>query len=158
MNEKRTCGECTLCCKTHGIWELKKVSGCWCMYCSVGKGCMIYGRHPPSCRDFACAWLKGVGLPEYRPDKTGVVPEFREVLGLGLGLFLWVEEDTALDSDFVRTQTRLNLERNSPVMHIPVSGAPKLYLPRGKQTDREHMFGGFRQIKVEVIPFKKGRF
>src|SRR3989344_3088648 len=109
MNTQRTCGECTLCCKTHAILELQKPSGVWCANCEINKGCRIYNQRPESCRDFMCGWLIGYGLPEHRPDKIGIVSEFKEMTGLGLVLFLWAAiNDNVLDSDFAKRQTRLN--------------------------------------------------
>jgi hypothetical protein len=65
----RTCGECTLCCKLPRIDELEKPSWTWCKHCVIGKGCGIYGNHPPVCKDFRCLWLDDLELPdEWRPD------------------------------------------------------------------------------------------
>lgn len=157
MDTERKCDGCTLCCKTHGIYELTKAAGRWCIYCRVGEGCAIYSTRPSSCEGFQCAWLAGFGLPEYRPDKTGIVPEFKTVSGLGLTLFLWAEEDKALDSSFVKRQTGLNLERGTPVMYIPVESSPKLYMPYGKQGGK-YRFSDLRKQDVEVVQFQKGRF
>ncbi len=157
MSTERKCDGCTLCCKTHGIYELTKAAGRWCIYCRVGEGCAVYDTRPPSCQRFECAWLAGFGLPEYRPDKTGIVPEFKTVPGLGLALFLWAETDAALDSSFVKRQTGLNLERGTSVMHIPTESNPKFYMPRGKQGGK-YKFSGLGKENVEVIPFEKGRF
>ena len=159
MKEERHCGECTLCCKTHGVFELLKPGGQWCVWCAVGHGCTIYSKRPKSCQDFKCAWLMGFGLPEYRPDKTHIVPDFKEVAGLGLVLHLWAESAEALDSLFVKRQTRLNLNAGKAVIHVPEVGNPKLYLPKGKRaSDFAFRFGNLVERKVEVIEFLEGRF
>lgn len=132
MATERKCGECTLCCKTHAILELRKPSGVWCSNCEINKGCRIYNERPESCRDFTCEWLIGYGLPEQRPDKTGIVPEFKDMPDLGIVLFLWAAlNDEVLVSDFAKRQTRLNLRVGKPVMHVPIHANPKFYLPEG---------------------------
>jgi hypothetical protein len=69
----KSCGPCTLCCKVMEIEELKKPVGSWCSHCEPGKGCTIYGSHPPSCQDFTCQWLLESSMPdEFRPDRARV--------------------------------------------------------------------------------------
>jgi hypothetical protein len=41
--------------------------------CYTGKGCKIHGKHPKTCSGYKCAWLKGHGAEEDRPDKCGVL-------------------------------------------------------------------------------------
>lgn len=72
-NTERSCGDCAACCKTHAVVELKKSDGTWCAYCSSRKRCDIYDERPASCREFRCAWLKGSGGEDERPDKTRIV-------------------------------------------------------------------------------------
>lgn len=163
MNTKRTCGECTFCCKTHGVFEFQKLPGTWCVHCEINKGCKIYSKRPKSCRLFECAWLMGFGLPEHRPDKTNIVPDIREIRCFGLVLFLWAASVEVLDSPFAKRQTRLNLEVGKPVMHVPVLGSPKLYLPKGEcsaglafRLGEEHTTR--RDVDVEVVSFLEGRF
>lgn len=70
----RRCGSCSLCCKVLHVVELHKPPGKWCLHCAPGKGgCLVYADRPPSCRAFDCAWLRGAGLEEERPDKIGLV-------------------------------------------------------------------------------------
>ncbi len=70
----RSCGACTLCCKVLTIGELNKPGGVWCGHCHPGQGCTIHGAHPPSCRTFACHWLKDSALADrLRPDRSKVV-------------------------------------------------------------------------------------
>jgi hypothetical protein len=160
MESKRTCGGCTLCCKTHGIIEIKKPAGEWCSHCEINKGCKIYKGRPRSCKVFQCAWLMGFGMPEARPDKTQIVPEFREMDRFGVVLFLWAAADM-LNSAFAVRQTRLNLEGGKPVMHMPVYGNPKLYLPESMSKEGIAFLsigadGSARE--VETVPFLEGRF
>jgi uncharacterized protein len=54
---ERTCGDCSMCCYLFRIPELKKPANKWCQHCKSGKGCGIYGRHPPTCKDYICLWL-----------------------------------------------------------------------------------------------------
>jgi len=67
----RTCGTCTLCCKTVAVKELNKPIGVWCPHCLRGKGCAIYDTRPASCREFYCQWmLEGALGPEWKPDRA----------------------------------------------------------------------------------------
>ncbi len=157
--DKRTCGECTLCCKTHGVLEFLKPAGNWCVHCNVGNGVCTDNKRPHSCKIFECAWLIGDGLPEHRPDKINIVAEFRDISGFGLVVFLWAGSGEALDSPFALRQTRLNLKVGKPVMHVPAVGNPKLYLPRGKRsTDYAFRLGDISQRDIEAVSFLEGRF
>lgn len=72
----RSCGSCTLCCKVMSIDELAKPQGVWCPHCSPGRGCDIYGTHPPTCQGFRCGWLTQSDFPDdARPDRSKVVLE-----------------------------------------------------------------------------------
>lgn len=53
----RSCGSCTMCCKTMRVTELDKPRDKWCTHCDVGKGCRIYEERPTSCREFVCVYL-----------------------------------------------------------------------------------------------------
>jgi hypothetical protein len=56
------------------IDELDKPNGQWCPNCQVGRGCTIYGAHPPSCRTFICEWLRNPDVPEsFRPNRIKVI-------------------------------------------------------------------------------------
>ncbi len=152
---KRDCGNCTACCKTHGVFETFKMPGVWCEHCSIGKGCQIYEMRPDECRDFQCAWLMGIGDLHHRPDITNIVPEYRDIVGIGMGMWFWELEKGALNSTFTRNWTRRNLSVGNCVMHVGVEGNPKLYLSN-KVSDN-----GFRFVmdgtgrEVEVVPFPK---
>lgn len=82
---KRSCGECTLCCTIMGVVELKKPVHTNCEHQSCF-GCKIYEDRPSSCKEFKCLWLEeGEHLPgkhslrkrlfweNERPDKNGVM-------------------------------------------------------------------------------------
>jgi len=72
--QKRTCGDCTMCCKTMGVIELKKDPGVWCPHCDKGVGCKVYEDRPPTCQEFECHWLREEGIPDVlRPDRSKVV-------------------------------------------------------------------------------------
>ena len=151
MPEVRSCGGCTACCKTHGVAELKKPGGTICPHCDVGSSCKIYAERPESCRVFRCSWLLGLGLEEYRPDKTGVVPEHVETPGLGIVLFLYEITGGKLNSRFARRQTRLNLEVGNAVLHLPTVGHAKLFVPEAKwYPDLVFRFADSKQ-KLKII-------
>lgn len=67
----RPCGECTACCMALEVSELKKPNGVMCQH--AGNGCSIYPERPKSCKAYLCGWKIGMGLPEQRPDKLGLV-------------------------------------------------------------------------------------
>ena len=84
----RECGDCIVCCVylKINVPELQKEGMRHCPYvqadepeipgkqvCYNGEGCMIYGKHPPVCKGYNCAWLKGHGEEEDRPDRCGVL-------------------------------------------------------------------------------------
>ena len=157
MENQRECGECTACCKTHGVRELSKNAGVWCPHCNIGKGCKIYSERPKSCQNFQCSWLVGLGLMEYRPDKTGIVPANEIISGLD-GITLWLHEVNkgSLESEFAKKQTRLNLEVSNSVLHIPLVGKVRLYLPEG--VDDSDLRFRMDMREVDIVPFLVGRF
>ena len=70
----RNCDGCTMCCKIFGIPELEKPRHRWCSHCTVGVGCRIYDRRPPSCREFVCGYLVDGRVPEHwKPSKSRMV-------------------------------------------------------------------------------------
>jgi len=70
------CGNCTKCCELLFIPEIDKKEYEVCEYCTVGKGCNIYGEHPKACKDFYCCYAQmekvDVGL---RPDNCQMIFE-----------------------------------------------------------------------------------
>lgn len=75
QEQVRPCGDCAACCKALAVMELElvKPEGEWCKHCTTRKRCDIYPVRPESCRDFLCAWAKGSGGEEERPDKVRIV-------------------------------------------------------------------------------------
>jgi len=71
---RRTCGDCTLCCKVMAIEELEKPAGAWCTHCRPGKGCRIYPSRPAECQSFNCLWLVNELLDErWKPNRSKLV-------------------------------------------------------------------------------------
>lgn len=66
----RKCGECTACCTTLAIEELRKPVNVACPHvCATG--CQIYPERPQTCQDFLCTWRMGLGDDSMRPDRSG---------------------------------------------------------------------------------------
>jgi hypothetical protein len=72
----RECGECRACCVVYHIDGLEYESPRWvpCHHLCAA-GCGIYDDRPQGCRAFRCAWLKGWGTDDERPDRLGVIVE-----------------------------------------------------------------------------------
>lgn len=67
----KSCGTCTMCCKTFAIPEVEKAAGQWCRFVVQGTGCGIHSTRPEVCRLFFCHWLRNPNLgPEWRPDRA----------------------------------------------------------------------------------------
>lgn len=73
MQSTRRCGDCTACCTTHAVTEIRKPEMHPCSNLASNGGCGIYGLHPWGCRHFKCLWLEGFGDEHDRPDITGIV-------------------------------------------------------------------------------------
>lgn len=72
--QPRTCGECSACCTTLAVGELKKDRGERCKHLAKAGGCSIYDTKPESCKAYRCMWLDGaITSEEARPDKYGVL-------------------------------------------------------------------------------------
>jgi hypothetical protein len=84
----RTCGDCIVCCVylKIDVPELRKEGMRHCPHvkadepevigervCYTGTGCKVHGDHPPVCKGYNCAWLRGHGTEEDRPDRCGVL-------------------------------------------------------------------------------------
>ena len=80
-NEKRrTCGECTLCCKLLPVEEIDKEGFTKCQHLKFKVRCSIYNERPVSCLMWSCAWLvnptlQAAGLD--RPSKSHYVVDTR---------------------------------------------------------------------------------
>jgi hypothetical protein len=153
MENQRTCGGCTACCKTHDVHSLAKKAGVWCWHCQIGQGCRIYNKRPEDCQDFRCAWLEGTGLEIHRPDKIRVVPDTRIVPPVGLILRLWETSEGALETKLVNRWTLNNLSKGTYVLHIPLSGKLKFFMPQGKSLPDLTVEGPNRRI-AEKISFE----
>jgi hypothetical protein len=161
MALQRKCGGCTACCKTHAIAEINKPTKEWCPHCLIGKGCAIYGSHPRTCQGYHCEWLDGYGREEERPDKSKVVLEVQPNVYFGQALAIFEVEEWGLNSEFVRRVTREFLQKGTPVAHLPLAGAPRLYLSPDMDTygiDPQLTNPDGSKKSFEVVPFAHGRF
>ncbi len=73
---KRTCGECTLCCKLLPVRELDKGADTRCCHQRHGKGCAVYRKPgmPISCHLWSCRWLIDEATAHLsRPDRSHYV-------------------------------------------------------------------------------------
>lgn len=154
MNSSRTCGDCTACCRTHKVPEIKKETGQLCRFCS-GKGCGIYSKRPRSCQDFKCQWLIGFGEEEDRPDKSGRVLDFRKGKPWGRLLMIWEAGEGQFPNPNIWLMTREILNRGWLVVHIPLSGTRKLFLPGSvrmtKMLKKAASLNGFIMTEFPVI-------
>ena len=74
ISARKSCGDCTLCCKVMAIEELAKPVSRWCPHCKPGRGCLIYGDRPAECRSFSCLWLVNELLDEcWKPNRSRFV-------------------------------------------------------------------------------------
>jgi hypothetical protein len=70
----RSCGNCTACCFTHAVDEIKKYEFTECPSCDKNVSCKIYKDRPRACGNYYCAWaVNDVGNDDERPNKVGVV-------------------------------------------------------------------------------------
>jgi len=156
--EQRICGKCTACCKTHAVYELDKPAGNWCAHCNIGQKCRIYKERPKSCQEFKCVWLMGNGGSKLcRPDKVEIVADYRNIPGLGTGIFFFEAVEGALNSEFTKKWTRRNLEIGNRVVHVSLVGNSKLYLPDGEENP-DMVFRTESGEEVEIITFVSGKF
>ncbi|MDP3174533.1 MAG: YkgJ family cysteine cluster protein [Phenylobacterium sp.] len=74
MDEGRSCGDCSLCCKLLGVEAIDKPAGSWCGHFHRGRGCSVYETRPAACATFNCLWLSSPGLDErWLPDRSHLV-------------------------------------------------------------------------------------
>lgn len=74
---KRSCGECTECCRVRavdagGVLATKKPAWTPCTHCT-GTACAVYENRPPLCRAYKCLWLLGLGPDDARPDRSNLL-------------------------------------------------------------------------------------
>lgn len=107
----RECGECSVCCYVGAVEPISPAYS-HCPYLVDGAHrCGIYNEpdRPAVCHEYQCAWLKGIGREEDRPDRIGAVFGLKNV-GRGLfGLCVETEPDAITNgaaemaAAFVRT-------------------------------------------------------
>lgn len=74
----RACGSCDLCCTVMGVRELEKQPFNACSHLAGdGRGCAMWGAHPPTCQSFHCLWRGSDELlpPELFPADCGFLLE-----------------------------------------------------------------------------------
>lgn len=139
MPEKRSCGECTECCRVLAIDELDsgfKKNGVWCPKRKRGTGCTIYDSRPTGCRSFQCLWLQGIGKPGDRPDRSGIVLDFAVVEnGLPGGVLqVWEGKPNALRGPLAIAATDNALGRGIWVTHLPFGLRSRtIFVPRERK-------------------------
>jgi len=109
---------------------LNKPAGIWCEHCNVGKGCGIYGNHPPGCKDFACQWLLGEDSENKRPDLVQIVTDQINLPEIGITTMLFEVEEGALSGVFATAKTLIEIREGSPVCQLPLRGKNKLFISR----------------------------
>jgi len=133
MQDKRTCGTCTECCKTHPVDELKKRAGKWCQFRVKGQGCRIYAQRPGGCITFDCQWLKGHGEESDRPDRTGIVIDFLTFESIGNTMVLCEGVHGAFASEYGEALAAHYISLELPVLQRHLSGKEVLLVPQALQ-------------------------
>lgn len=110
----RTCGDCTVCCFIGGVPALNKAAHSQCPY--LDKGCSIFesDNRPKVCSSFKCLWLQGMGLPEDRPDLSGVMCSANKLNGGSWVFAIETKQDAAM------TTGRNMIERITSLAITPV--------------------------------------
>ncbi len=127
----RSCEDCTLCCKTHGVRSISKKPHTWCTHCTIGAGCTIYENRPHECRDFTCMWLEGFGDEDERPDKSRCVVS--SDFAPQLGEFLSINESRPGSSEslpYVQQLITLAMGKRMPIWIERENSFSTLMLPR----------------------------
>ena len=153
MPQKRVCGTCTACCKTHQVLSIEKPGGEWCRHCEIGVGCRIHAQRPGECQDFKCQWLMGYGEDNERPDITQVVIDFCVLKPTGQKtVSLWEVEPGSLKSFFVQEETRKLFWQRIPLLHIYLDGRQILQVP--PETDLSaKSIGDLSKAGVEIFRY-----
>jgi hypothetical protein len=115
----RTCGDCTVCCYIGGVPEIGKPAHSKCQFLCNTERCSLYGRpsRPEICNKFECAWLQGHGLPEDRPDLSGVFC-FNILLNGGDWVFVVEATENAAMTTGRDMVERLSLRARVPVIIV----------------------------------------
>ena len=77
---------------------------------------------------------------------------------IGLVVALFEAEEGALSSSYAKRWTRMNLGVGNSVMHAPLMGDPKLYLPSEVEHPDLVLTSKWWRKEVEIILFVPGRF
>jgi hypothetical protein len=79
----RQCGACDICCTVAQVEGVGFRKPAWqaCKYSC--DGCVLYNRdeRPTICSQFQCAWLRGAGLEQDRPDNSGIMVSVNNLNG-----------------------------------------------------------------------------
>jgi hypothetical protein len=88
MDSNRTCGECIACCIVPEVRgeDFVKPSLATCPYINPEtkiNRCLLQrtGKKPLMCTSFRCAWLRGFGSGNHRPDKVGCMVSLNTIGG-----------------------------------------------------------------------------
>lgn len=87
----RNCDECAVCCEIAEVKEgdFYKPAGKLCSHSC--NGCKLFGKsdRPKVCSDYQCAWSRGYGDINDRPDKSNVMLSVSDFNG---GVWIFVQE------------------------------------------------------------------
>jgi len=141
----RECGDCTLCCLTHHIWELDrggkkltKPAGVWCEFCdNTNHRCTPHPNHNIVCRAYNCAWREGFGDESFKPTVNGIILDWEKTGSATPRLRIWEAREGALASDWVKEKTDILLCSRVFVAYMYLSGKMILLVPRGVQLSDE---------------------
>jgi hypothetical protein len=101
------CGECQACCMAVGVHEVEKPMWTPCKH-QCETGCGIYEDRPDSCRGYYCLYQAGMltGGVEMRPDKLGIIFDFRATSTDGDAISAWEVREGAADDPRVMEMLR----------------------------------------------------
>lgn len=127
----RSCGECTVCCKTHDIASLAKPQNVLCTHCRINVGCTIYEARPDECRAYTCEWLRGTLSKEDRPDMSGIVVDVAATADRTEAYVRLIESDRGcLNLDCIQQFIRENVAKGIPVKCVPIGKPAYWILPK----------------------------
>lgn len=143
----RSCGDCTECCHSIGVEELKK--GIWepCQHVSK-TGCTNYGDRPESCRTFECLWLQGAleGDERRRPDNLGLMFTVIQDSKIGALIGCWEVREGALKSqqgqyvlDKLRRRFGIYIWPHKEAKKRSVMGPPELFEKISGLVERDNL-------------------
>jgi hypothetical protein len=134
----RQCGECMVCCTYLKVPGVPKAGLCHCPHSSfdeptkdgilfyTGKGCASYDSRPEACSGYRCAWLRGLGNEEDRPDRCGIlIDQVKPIHNCLQAKPLW--EGAQDDPKAIAAVERMSRQANVPVL---VAGFPETHMIR----------------------------